>query len=72
MIIKSNRRHGEGRVGLFVPHGQIVDDHGILHDQPFVIMEIVTKQDYLNECIAENKPVGMILSDDNFYRVSID
>lgn len=70
MIIKSYR--GTGKPGQYVPHGEIIDHHGINHKQPFMIIEEVTKDDYLRECKVEDKPIGMIFNEDRFYRVSID
>lgn len=70
MIIKSLRE--AGKPGQYVPHGEIIDHNGVWHKQPFMVIEEVTKEDYLAECKAEDKPIGIIFSEDRFYRVSID
>jgi len=69
MIIKSQISR---KVGELVTDGGINDHEGIPHFLPFVVMEVVTKEDYLIECAETNHSVGIIFSNDNFYRVSID
>lgn len=69
MIIKSTIKKNAGDV---VTDGGIIDDKGILHFVPFMIMEVVSRDDYINEVRAKKAYIGIIFSDDNFYRISID
>ena len=66
MIIKTTEKVELGKIynGF-----QLNDSDGNPHyNQPLVILREVTKEDYLHE----NTNIGMILSNDRFYEISID
>lgn len=69
MIIKSQSYHKPGDI---VTTGGITDNNGKPHLQPFMIIDMVTIEDYVQQCRDENISVGMILSNDYFYRISVD
>jgi hypothetical protein len=69
MIIKCNIK--ERQVGQIID-GLINDHEGETHKCRFQILQELTKDDYIKWCIIEDRKVGIILSNDRFFRISID